>query len=94
MDLAAHWQQARVSVHSFSDEKTELGECIIANSLTEQCGHKTLQICGFWASHGQTAPYCLIAPTGVAMPPGTAGLGNRDRFELNGKIGLVHPRFW
>jgi hypothetical protein len=22
------------------------------------------------------------------MPPGTAGFGNRDRFELNGKIGL------
>jgi hypothetical protein len=30
-----------------------------------------------------------VAPTGVAMPPwGTAGFGNRDRFELNGKIGL------
>jgi hypothetical protein len=24
------------------------------------------------------------------MPPRTAGFGNRDRFELNGKIGL-HP---
>jgi hypothetical protein len=37
---------------------------------------------------GQSAPYCLFAPTGVAMPPRTAGFGNRDRFELNGKIGL------
>jgi hypothetical protein len=29
-----------------------------------------------------------VAPTGVAMPPRTVGFGNRDRFELNGKIGL------
>jgi len=29
-----------------------------------------------------------VAPTGAAMPPRTAGFGNRDRFELNGKIGL------
>jgi hypothetical protein len=28
------------------------------------------------------------APTGVAMAPRTTGVGNRDRFELNGKIGL------
>jgi hypothetical protein len=27
-----------------------------------------------------------VAPTGVAMPPRTAGFGNRDRFELNGKM--------
>jgi hypothetical protein len=40
------------------------------------------------AVDGQSAPYCLFAPTGVAMPPRTAGFGNRDRFELNGKIGL------
>src|SRR6266851_703068 len=33
---------------------------IIANSLTEQCGHKTFQISGFWADYGQTAPYCLL----------------------------------
>jgi len=25
----------------------------IANSLTEQCGHKTFQISGFWADYGQ-----------------------------------------
>jgi len=25
------------------------------------------------------------------MVPRTTGFGNRDRFELNGKIGLVHP---
>jgi hypothetical protein len=24
----------------------------IANSLTEQCGHKTFQISGFWADYG------------------------------------------
>ena len=65
MDLAAHWQQARVSVHSFSDEKTELGECIIANSLTEQCGHKTFQISGFWAVDGQTAPYPVVGRSGA-----------------------------
>ena len=29
-----------------------------------------------------------VAPTGVAMPPRTAGFGNLDRFELNGRIGL------
>jgi hypothetical protein len=29
-----------------------------------------------------------VAPTGVTMPPRIAGFGNRDRFELNGKIGL------
>jgi hypothetical protein len=29
-----------------------------------------------------------VASTGVAMPPRTAGFSNRDRFELNGKIGL------
>jgi hypothetical protein len=28
------------------------------------------------------------APTGVAMAPRTTGFGDRDRFELNGKIGL------
>ena len=28
--------------------------------LTEQCGHKTFQISGFWADYGQTAPYCLF----------------------------------
>src|SRR3981189_3710913 len=26
-----------------------------------------------------------VSPTGVVMPPRTAGFGNRDRFELNGK---------
>jgi hypothetical protein len=29
-----------------------------------------------------------VSPTGVAMTPRIAGFGNRDRFELNGKIGL------
>src|ERR1700757_5355624 len=29
-----------------------------------------------------------VSPTGVAMPFRTAGFGNRDHFELNGKIGL------
>jgi len=29
-------------------------------SLTEQCGHKTFQISGFWADDGQTAPYYLL----------------------------------
>jgi hypothetical protein len=45
-------------------------------------------VTSFRADYGQSAPYCLFAPTGVAMPPRTAGFGNRDRFELNGKIGL------
>ncbi|MDT7814056.1 MAG: hypothetical protein QOJ42_3972, partial [Acidobacteriaceae bacterium] len=31
-------------------------ECKIAESLTEQCGHKTFQISGFWADYGQTEP--------------------------------------
>jgi hypothetical protein len=65
-----------------------LNLCQIANSLTEQCGHEPFEISGFWADYGQSAPYCLFAPTGIAMPPLTAGFGNRDRFELNGKIGL------
>jgi len=30
--------------------------------LTEQCGHETFQISGFWADDGQTAPYCLLVP--------------------------------
>jgi len=64
----------------------------IANSLTEQCGHETFQISGFWADYGLSAPYCLLAPTGVAMPPRTAEFGNRDRFELKGKIGLHRPQ--
>jgi hypothetical protein len=29
-----------------------------------------------------------VAPTGVAIRLRSAGFGNRDRFELNGKIGL------
>jgi hypothetical protein len=52
-------------------------------------GAATTEISGFWADYGQSAPYCLFAPTGVAIPPRTAGFGNRDRFELNGKIGLL-----
>ena len=28
----------------------DLDERIIANSLTERCGHKTFQISGFWAN--------------------------------------------
>jgi hypothetical protein len=35
MDLATHCQQQGVDVHSFSDEKTELGEYIIADALVE-----------------------------------------------------------
>jgi hypothetical protein len=38
-----------------------LKECIIANSLTERCGHKTFQISGFWADYGQPAPYPSLA---------------------------------
>jgi hypothetical protein len=30
---------------------------------------------GFWADDGQSAPYCLFAPTGIAVPPRTAGFG-------------------
>ncbi len=30
-----------------------MNERTIANSLTEQCGHKTFQISGFWADYGQ-----------------------------------------
>src|SRR4030081_1897312 len=33
----------------------------IAFSLTEQCGHKTFQISGFWADYGQSAPYPSLA---------------------------------
>jgi hypothetical protein len=33
-----------------------LGECQIANSLGEQCGHETFQISGFWVDYGQTCP--------------------------------------
>jgi hypothetical protein len=29
-----------------------------------------------------------VAPTGVAIRSRSAGFGNRDGFELNGKIGL------
>ena len=39
-------------------------------------------------SDGQSAPYCPFAPTLVATPPRTAGFGNRQRLEINGKIGL------
>jgi hypothetical protein len=28
--------------------------CQIAKALTEQCGHETFQISGFWADDGQT----------------------------------------
>jgi hypothetical protein len=41
--------------------------------LTEQCGHKTFQISGFWADYGQTTPYRLFAPNGVAIRPRSAG---------------------
>jgi hypothetical protein len=33
----------------------------IANSLTEQRGHKTFQISGVWADYGQSAPYPSLA---------------------------------
>ncbi len=52
------------------------------------CGRRNLLVLEFRAVDGQTAPYCLFAPTGVVMSPRTAGFGNRDRFKLNGKIGL------
>src|ERR1700731_4727583 len=44
----------------------------------------------FWVPGGSRANRTLlpVSPTGFAMPPRTAGFGNRDRFELNGKIGL------
>jgi hypothetical protein len=32
----------------------------IANSLTEQCGHKTFQISGFWADYGQPGSYAVV----------------------------------
>ncbi len=35
----------------------EAGLVQIANSLTEQCGHETFQISGFWADYGQSEPY-------------------------------------
>jgi hypothetical protein len=34
---------------------------IIANSPTEQCGHNTFQISGFWADYGQSEPYTPFA---------------------------------
>src|SRR5437899_3967239 len=37
-----------------------LNLCQIASSLTEQCGHETFQISGFWADYRQTAPHCLL----------------------------------
>jgi hypothetical protein len=40
-----------------SDLKWRLDLCIIANSLTERCGHKTFQISGFWADHGLHGHY-------------------------------------
>jgi hypothetical protein len=32
----------------------------IANSLTEQCGHKSFQISGFWPDDGQTGQNCKV----------------------------------
>jgi hypothetical protein len=37
-----------------NQEDYALEERIIANSLTEQCRTKTVQISGFWAVDGQT----------------------------------------
>jgi hypothetical protein len=39
--------------------------------------------CGWITANRTLLP---VAPTGVAMPPRAARFGNRDRFELNGKI--------
>ncbi len=37
-----------------------LDECQIANSLTEQSGHKTFQISGFWADYRQFGSYPVV----------------------------------
>ena len=63
-----------------------------ANSLTEQWGHDTFQISEFWGGLRANRTLPPVAPTGVAMPPRTAEFGNRDRFELKGKIGLHRPQ--
>jgi hypothetical protein len=34
--------------------------CQIANSLTEQSGHKTFQISGFWADDGLSGSYPVL----------------------------------
>jgi hypothetical protein len=41
--------------------QTHLDWRIIANALTEQCGHKTFQISGFWEDYGQLPPYPSLA---------------------------------
>jgi len=51
-----------------------LNLCQIANSLTEQCGHETFQISGFWADYGQTAPYCLLLRPESPYGPPSAGV--------------------
>src|SRR5207244_11155576 len=37
-----------------------LNLCQIANYLTEQCGHETFQISGFWADYGQTGSNLVV----------------------------------
>jgi hypothetical protein len=76
---------------------------LVAQKLLERqpCSFSTGKV-GLWNVVGRRQVWCQIAPgfkranrtllpvapTGVAIPPRTAGFGNRDRFELNGKIGL------
>ena len=40
---------------------------IIANSLTEKCGHKTFQVSGFWADYGQSGSNPQLAITGLLI---------------------------
>ena len=37
------------------------------NSLTEQCGHETFQISGFWAAYGQTGGTSRLVLTGHSI---------------------------
>ena len=56
------------------DRNRQRIEHIIANSLTEQCGHKTFQISGFWADYrySEAMPCCRTTsslPTIRPEPP-------------------------
>jgi hypothetical protein len=46
-------QPSGTTGRQFSDALVRVNWCQIANSLTEQCGHKTFQISGFWADYGK-----------------------------------------
>jgi len=64
--LLFFWLKENIALTATDDRVVQLiGRLSPPTPLTEQCGHETFQISGFWADDGQTAPYCLLRPKSV-----------------------------